>query len=311
MAEQKKSFGIRRRRKDAPKPQTFKEKTIEFFKSIGFALGAVIVLNSFVLASFQVPTGSMENTVMAGDLLFVNKYLYAGTTPPTIPILGILTGKEIEIPYFRVPGFRKPEKGDVIVFIFPGNRDEEKSKVFQYYLKRCVATAGDTLQVINKQVYINGKPMKNPEGMVYMFESQPAGFVNPNIFPVGKPWNQDNYGPIVIPKEGDMIDISIENIHEWATFIRREGHTVRVVGEKVFVDGKPATSYKVERNYVFGMGDNRDDSLDSRFWGFVPEEYVVGTPMVVYWSWDPNVPIFNLFKKIGSIRFSRIATLID
>jgi signal peptidase I len=59
------------------------------------------------------------------------------------------------------------------------------------------------------------------------------------------------------------------------------------------------------------MGDNRDDSLDSRFWGFIPKEYVVGTPMIVYWSWDPDTPIFNLFRKLGSIRFSRIATIIN
>src|SRR5690606_33161316 len=106
----------------------------------------------------------------------------------------ILTGKEIEIPFFRVPGFREPERNDVIVFIFPGNRDVVNPDLFQYYLKRCVAIAGDTLQVIDKQVYINGVAMPNPEGLVYMFEPQPAEYANPQIFPPGKPWNQDNYG---------------------------------------------------------------------------------------------------------------------
>ena len=129
MAEKNRTRRASRRQAEAEKPQSFKQKVVEFFKSIGFALGAVIILNSFVLASFQVPTGSMENTVMAGDLLFVNKFIYGGSTPQTIPILGIITGTEIEIPYFRVPGFREPERGDVIVFIFPGNREEEKSKV--------------------------------------------------------------------------------------------------------------------------------------------------------------------------------------
>ncbi len=282
-----------------------KKSLIETLKSLGFALVAVIILNSFVLASFQVPTGSMENTVMAGDFLFVNKFIYGGTTPPTIPLLGILFGKEIETPYFRVPGFRSPEKGDVIVFIFPGYREEVKASVFQYYLKRCVATAGDTLKIVDKQVYINGKKFDNAEGVIYSRQTEPAGYVSGDVFPRGKNWNRDNYGPLRIPAEGDVITLSVENIHEWATFIRREGHEVEVRGTNVLVDGKTVTSYKVERDYVFGMGDNRDDSLDSRFWGFIPEENVIGTPMIVYWSMDPS--IHNLFKKI---RFDRMFTII-
>ena len=112
--------------------------------------------------------------------------------------------------------------------------------------------------------------------------------------------------PLVVPSEGDVINLTMENIAEWATFIRREGHTVAIAGGNITIDGKPASSYTVERNYVFGMGDNRDDSLDSRFWGFIPEEYVVGTPMMVYWSMDPTIN--NIFRKI---RLSRVFTLID
>ncbi|MFA6235217.1 MAG: signal peptidase I [Bacteroidota bacterium] len=278
----------------------------ETLKSLGFALAAVIVLNSFVLASFQVPTGSMENTVMAGDFLFVNKFIYGGTTPPTIPLIGILFGKEIEIPYFRTPGFSDVEKGDVIVFIFPGYRDDIKALEFQYYLKRCVAVSGDTIRIVNKKLTINGKPFDNPEGVQWYNDLMPAEYADPKIFPAGKPWNKDFYGPLVVPGEGDVIPLSIENASEWATFIRREGHTFETRGEQILVDGKAVTSYKVERNYVFGMGDNRDDSLDSRFWGFIPERNVVGTPMLVYWSMDPLVS--NFVKKI---RFSRMFTVIN
>ena len=70
------------------------------------------------------------------------------------------------------------------------------------------------------------------------------------------------------------------------------------------------TSYTVERNYLFGMGDNRDNSLDGRFWGFIPEENIVGTPMIVYWSWDPTSPIFNLLDKSPSLRPGRIGSLV-
>ncbi|PLX26215.1 MAG: signal peptidase I [Ignavibacteria bacterium] len=283
-----------------------KKSIKETLKSLGFALVAVIVLNSFVLASFQVPTGSMENTVMAGDFLFVNKFIYGGTTPPTIPLLGIFFGTEVELPYVRTPGFSDPEKGDVIVFIFPGNRDQDKAETFQYYLKRCVATAGDTIRIADKQLYINGKKVDEPEGVHHMFEPLPADNTDDMIFPRGKPWNRDQYGPLVVPAEGDVINLTMDNIAEWATFIRREGHTVAIAGGKITIDGKPSASYTVERNYVFGMGDNRDDSLDSRFWGFIPEEYVVGTPMMVYWSMDQTIN--NIFRKI---RFSRVFTLID
>ncbi len=278
----------------------------ETLKSLGFALAAVIVLNSFVLASFQVPTGSMENTVMAGDFLFVNKFIYGGTTPPTIPLLGIIFGKEIEIPYFRTPGFSDVEKGDVIVFIFPGYRNDAKAVEFQYYLKRCVAVSGDTIRIEGKKLFINGQPFEHHDGIQFYGDMQPAEYADPKIFPPGKPWNKDFYGPLVVPGEGDVIPLSIDNIGEWATFIRREGHTMEIQGSSILIDGKKVTSYTVERNYVFGMGDNRDDSLDSRFWGFVPEEYVVGTPIMVYWSMDPMIS--NFVKKI---RFSRMFTLID
>ena len=298
-------------KKSAKQQIPLTRKIVEFFKSIGFALVAVVILNSFVLASFQVPTGSMENTVMAGDLLFVNKFIYGGTTPPTIPILGIITGTEIEIPYFRIPGFRDPKKGDVIVFIFPGKLDEVKSSVFQYYLKRCVAVSHDTIRVTNKVLTINGKPFEYHDGIHFLEQSLPPELADPGIFPRGKGWNRDNYGPLVVPGKGDVIALTPQNFQEWEVFIEREGHTAELNGSTIMIDGKAATAYTVGRDYVFGMGDNRDDSLDSRFWGFIPKENVVGTPMIVYWSWDPNIPIFRLLKKLASVRLSRLATIIS
>ncbi len=312
--EDKKKILTKAEKETAKPVLTPKQKFQEFMRSIGWALLAVIILNSFLIASFQVPTGSMENTVMAGDLLFVNKFLYGGTTPPTIPILGLITGREIEIPYFRIPGFRDPRPGDVIVFIFPGNRDEVKSPIFQFYLKRCVGVSHDTIQVVNKLLLRNGRPEFNPTdigGIHYMDPTvRTPGIAEDGIWPPGKPWNRDNWGPFVIPGKGDVIQLTTETIPEWYTFIAREGHTVSMSGTSLMIDGAPATSYTVERDYVFGMGDNRDNSLDGRYWGCIPEHDVIGTPIVVYWSWDPDVPIYNLFKKLGSIRFGRIGSII-
>jgi signal peptidase I len=282
-----------------------KARIIAFLKEFGIVFGAFLILNNFVIASFLVPTGSMENEVMTGDLLFVNKFIYGGTSPRNIPFTNV------RLPWFRVPGFRDVKRGDVIVFVFPGYRDEVMPEDFTFYLKRCVGLPGDTVRVVNRVLYVNGSAMPLPRNMHFSFPR----IANPNavddrIFPKGAPWNEDNYGPLVIPKKGMVVPLDVANIEEWDTFIRREGHTVQVEGDLVKIDGKAATQYTVERDYLFGMGDHRDNSLDGRYWGFIPRENLVGTPLIVYWSWDSDIPIYNIFAKLASVRLGRIGTLI-
>ncbi len=277
----------------------------DFFKDLVFVLVAFFFLNSFVLASFEVPTGSMENEIMTGDFLFVNKFIYGGTTPRTIPLTNI------RLPWFRVPGFRHVERGDVIVFEYPGGRDEVQSPEFMFYLKRAVALSGDTVHIINRVLYINGKPAPLPRNMKFQFQRmKPAGWADPTIFPKGAPYNEDNWGPERVPKQGDIVALSRETIERWQTFIEREGHAVTERAGTILIDGSPATTYQVERNYLFGMGDFRDNSADCRFWGYIPEENIVGTPMIVYWSWDPNIPIVDIVGKLRSLRLDRIGTLV-
>jgi signal peptidase I len=280
----------------------------DFLKDAAFVLVSFFFLNSFVLASFEVPTGSMENEIMTGDFLFVNKYLYGGTTPRTIPLTNI------RLPWFRLPAFRHVERGDVIVFEFPGQRDEVISPEFFFYLKRAVALAGDTVQVVNRVLLVNGKPAPIPRNMKFNYPLKSREFADPRIFPPGAPYNEDFWGPVEVPRKGDIISLTPESFPKWVTFIGREGHNARIEpGGKFSIDGKETTTYTVERNYMFGMGDNRDNSLDGRFWGFIPEENIVGTPMIVYWSWDPDIPIGSLsgiIDKIASIRLSRIGTII-
>lgn len=276
-----------------------------FFKELGIVFGAFLVLNSFVLASFEVPTGSMENEIMTGDFLLVNKFVFGGTTPRTIPFTNT------KIPSFKLPALWHVDRGDVIVFVFPGMREEVEASEFAYYLKRCMAVAGDTLQVINRIVYVNGKPAPVPRNIKFNSAFiKPAGYADTRIFPKGAPFNEDNYGPIVIPKKGQVIPLDANSFDAWEVFIEREGHTAQMRNGKVFVDNKEVSSYTVERNYVFGMGDNRDNSLDSRFWGFIPEESVVGSPLVVYWSWDPELSLFDIGNKISSVRLSRVGSIV-
>ncbi len=287
------------------KPKTLKEKTLAFLKEFGIVFGAFLVLNNFVIASFLVPTGSMENEVMTGDLLFVNKFIYGGTSPRNIPFTNV------RLPWFKVPGFRDVKRGDVIVFVFPGYRDEVEPEEFTFYLKRCVGLPGDTIQIVNRVLYVNGTQASIPRNMKFSFSpiSNPQ-LADERIFPKGAPWNEDNYGPIVVPKKGMSIPIGPENYQAWEVFIRREGHSVRLKDGVVEIDGVPATAYVVQRDYLFGMGDHRDNSLDSRYWGFIPKEDLVGTPLIVYWSWDTNIPIYNIFAKLASVRWGRIGTLI-
>lgn len=280
-----------------------REQIAAFGKDILWVLVAFFFLNSFVLASFEVPTGSMENEILPGDFLFVNKFLYGGSTPRTIP------ATNIRIPWFRLPELRSVERGDVIVFEFPGYRDSLQSSEFTFYLKRAVAIAGDTLEIRNRVVYINGIPSPLPRNLVYRSpHPRSPSERNPRIFPPGSGFNEDNWGPMRIPAKGDVIELSRDTFIRWATFVGREGHSIALDPEHgVLVDGVPTEQYVVEHSYIFGMGDNRDNSLDSRFWGFIPEENIIGTPMIIYWSLPPGEA---LLAKLGSIRFGRIGTII-
>lgn len=292
----------RRLRKEArKKPMTFKEQAVSWAKTIVGAIIVVMIINGLAIASFVVPTGSMQKTVMAGDFLFVNKFIYGPSTPQVIPFLNI------PLPFFRFPGLREPEQGDVIVFIYPGERNELKPKNFEYYLKRCIAVAGDSLLIVNKRVFVNGVEFPLPPNAaapIYPVNNAPA----PS--PYGKGFTFDNYGPIRVPKEGDILQLNNNNIAEWKIFIEREGHKVSFDINTITIDGSATTEYKVQRNYCFGMGDNRDDSKDSRDWGFIPYENVVGTPIMVYWSWSPEIEMKNLGEKLKSIRWSRLCTFI-
>ncbi len=276
-----------------------------FIKDLIYAFLAVLVINSFVLASFEVPTGSMEDTVKAGDRLFVNKFIYGGSTPYTIPFTSI------RIPHFRVPGFRSVKRGDVIVFDWPGPRDQVQKPVQTWYLKRCIGLPGDVVQIRQRVLSVNGKEVQVPiHGKFLRAEPAPEDFQNSYIFPRGANFNEDNYGPITVPQKGMKLTVNTQTFPSWQVFIEREGHTAEMENDKVWIDGRETSFYVVGKDYLFAMGDNRDNSLDSRFWGFVPMEDVIGTPILVYWSWDPQISIFNLYSKISSVNLGRIGTIV-
>lgn len=344
----------------------------EWVDAIVFAVVAATLIRWAFMEAYTIPTPSMENSLLVGDFLFVSKINYGPRTPKTplqVPLThaklwGPLSGipsysDAIQLPSFRLPGFGDVERNDVVVFNYPPEF-EHPTDLKTHYIKRCVAVGGDTLQIKDTQVYINGKIAENPENMQFLyfvatkktindrifeqngvwdrtpvnggyyiqarpedakkFESLPfvervvaakrgKEDVEPRIFPDATryPWNADFYGPLVIPAEGMTIQLTEDNVITYGSTIRDyEGlEDVKVQENKLVIDGKVATEYTFQQNYYFMMGDNRHNSEDSRFWGFVPGDHVVGEASFIWMSIDPNANFFN------KIRWSRLFNGID
>jgi signal peptidase I len=283
-------------------------KTYKFVKDILATLIMVVFIQSFFIQGYGTPTGSMENTILIGDKMFFNQFIYGASTPRTVPLISLLTGKDIKIPYFRFPAIRDPKRGDIVNFEFPGNRDELESHPYMQYLKRVIGTPGDTVRIINKVLFVNGEQFQNPPDSKFESKSPPNTQPNTGIFPKNSGWNEDNYGPLRIPVKSDVVTLTPDNYLKWDTFIRREGHSFDFKNGKFLIDGKETTTYVIERNYYFMMGDNRDNSADSRYWGFVPRENIVAKALITYWSWDSKQS--NLFDLIETIHWNRIGRLI-
>jgi len=180
-----------------------KSKAREYAEAIILALILALFIRTFVVQAFKIPSPSMVPTLLIGDHILVNKFLYGFHIP-------FSDGKMMAI--------REPKRGDVIVFKYPRDRRLD-------FIKRCIAVGGETVEIRDKQVFVNGEPIDTPQAIFLDNGSTMNG--------------RDNFGPVTVP------------------------------------EGK-----------IFVMGDNRDNSNDSRFWGFVDLADVKGKAMVIYWSWD-------------------------
>lgn len=199
-----------------------KSKWREYAETLIWSLVIFFFVRTCVIQPFRIPSGSMLNTLVIGDCLFVNKFIYG-----------------IKVPFtnMRLPHVREPQRGDVVVFRFPLDPSQD-------YIKRLIGVPGDTIEIRDKKVYVNGMLYQNPH------ELYTEAKILPRELSV-----RDNFGPILVP----------------------------------------TASY-------FMLGDNRDNSFDSRFWGFVPDENVIGAAFIKYWSWDSD-------KLLP--RWDRIGRLID
>lgn len=229
----------------------------EWVKSLGLAFVLFLIIRTFLVQAFKIPTGSMENTLLVGDFLLVNKLAYGATTPSKIPFL------DVELPNFRVPGYDSPNQGDIIVFEYPLDRTLD-------FVKRCVAVSGDTVEMRDKILYINHIPQDEPY----------VQHADPEIQRVNKRWD----GTSKVSWQYDYL------IEEKKNELDGNYQPTRDNFGPLFVpDG----------NY-FCLGDNRDASSDSRYWGFVDKSLIKGRPMILYFSWDQEhwLPRFN---RIGHI----------
>jgi signal peptidase I len=347
-----------------------KTKSREWIDAIAFAVVAATLIRTFFIEAYTIPTSSMEKSLLVGDFLFVSKVNYgarAPITPISFPFAhntmpGIGGKSYIEwpsMPYFRLPGFQKIKNNDVVVFNYPAEDGRPLDKK-ENYIKRCLGIAGDSLSVVDQQVFINGVAAENPPKMQFRYYVQTDGTFDQRIakrnditeggpssaqgdfellltkaakddllnqswvkkventlqakgaaasyiFPFRESlgWNVDNFGPVYIPKAGDVVKLDTVTyyIYERAIKIYENNPTLDIQNNKVYLDGKEITSYTFKQNYYFMMGDNRHNSADSRFWGFVPEDHIVGKALFTWMSLDPNET--NLFKKIRWNRLFR------
>jgi len=232
-------------------------RTRDFFEGLFVALIAALIIRQFVVQAYRIPTSSMENTLLVGDFLLVNKYVYGMRTPDWIGIP--YTDLGFSIPWVRIPGFKTPQQNDVVIFRYPLNQSLD-------YIKRCIATGGQTINIVDKQVYADGILFPDPPQGMFVDKNIMAKNEGRYIFPTFQNnayGSRDNFGPIKIPE-----------------------------------------------NSFFMMGDNRDRSSDSRAWGFVDYDHIVGEALIIYLSWEGNFFLADLFFFFNKVRFDRIANVI-
>jgi signal peptidase I len=279
-------------------------RAMSFARTIFFTILVAFLLKTFVIEAFRIPSGSMENTLLVGDFLLVNKLAYGLKTPRYVPLTNLA------VPSFSLPAFGSVKRGDVVVFEYPGKHVEADGKDPVYYIKRCIGLPGDTVRIHSGEVGVNGRDVLPPSHGRASYPGEQL-WMNPSRDDTSGPIDGNNFGPVVVPRKGDVLALTPVTATHWKVFIEREHHNIQIDSTgSVLIDGVGSSSYTVKQNYYFMLGDNRGNSLDSRFWGFVPESNIVGEALVIYWSWDPEDPGIGLRERVSKIRLSRVGTLI-
>ncbi len=361
-------------------------KTGDTVGSLLYAIVVATLVHTYVMQPFNIPTSSLEKSLLVGDFLFVSKFHYGARTPKTaiaLPMvhdsLMVVKGKSYfskpQLPSFRFPGLQQIKHNDIVVFNWPidtvymfhdrlGRHIDKPLDKRSNYVKRCVGLPGDNLSVKDGEIFINNKKLILPErakpqysydvvtdgssfdaeyimGELHITDgiyptAEPNKFIfsavteesynrlkqNPaiksitrriapvnteiekGIFPHNQKWSQDNLGPIYIPEAGKTVLLNKETLPFYKRLITvYENNKLEEKGGKIYINDKEAANYTFKQDYYWMMGDNRHNSEDSRYWGFVPFDHVVGKPVFIWWSIDPNIP---WSKAIDKIRWDRL-----
>lgn len=209
----------------------------EGVETVVIAFILAMLIRTFIVQAFFIPSSSMEDTLLIDDHILVNKFLYR---------------------------FRAPSPHDIVVFRFPKEPERD-------FIKRIIGVPGDRIQVVEGRVLRNGQPTVEPFAVFRGPEQQ---------------FNKKNYGPVTIPRRGETIELAKLNEDERLIFQelqRLQGRDLQWLGNVFYLDRRPVTTVPVEADYYFVMGDNRDNSSDSRFWGFLASDHILGQAFFIYW----------------------------
>lgn len=275
------------------------QKLLNAVVNIVFWLCMAVVLwfvgQVFVFASFKIPSDSMEPGLIEGDNVLVWK--------PTVGarlfnVFASMRDEQTEI--YRLPGVRKIKRNDVLVFNFPhpNTWDKIEMHILKYYIKRCVGLPGDTLSIQNGFFQVKGVhlPLGNEQAQKRIAATEKFGDGIFRSFPYDSVigWNIKTFGPLYIPAKGDSIPLNRTNFRLYKKPVEWEQQGLLTYKDStVFLNGKPIEGYRFRKNYYFMAGDNGMNSQDSRYWGLLPEEYIVGKAWIIWKSTDPYTGEFR------------------
>ena len=284
--------------------------SVDNLLSITFYIGVLvlvaILLRMTTIASFRIPTDSMQPTLLPGDNILVNKTIMGARI---FDIWEAAEDKEVEI--YRLPGLGKVKRNDVLVFHYPypHKNDSLSMHLLKYYVKRCIALPGDTMGIREGHYYIKGmdEPIGNVEAQerIARFDKEDAGGIVMDAYPWDKyiDWTIQDFGPLHVPARGQTVAMDSTAMKLYRKLIEWEQKKLMTrEGNKVYLGDSLIQEYRFKENYYFVGGDYMENSKDSRYWGLLPEPYIVGVATRIWKSVD---------KSTRKIRWERVMKKIE
>jgi signal peptidase I len=281
----------------------FSEKFGNFFKILFWVAFIAFMIKGFAIDAFRIPSTSMENTLQPGDFVLANKFAYSISTPREIPLTNISLS---QYKFFEVG---KPQINDIVIFEFPKGFESDPLKGGSKYIKRVIAGPHDTLKITNGQIFINGKLIVLPSTFqTPKYLNDEDSLRQETIYPPGAKWNRISYGPIIIPAKGDTISVAPENFERIQSVIVMDHgeRSLLVEGTLVTLDGRAISEYVLKQDHYFVIGDNFEKSMDSRNFGFITDNMIIGKAMFIYWSYNSEKVAPGPLGFLSAIRADRI-----